>query len=224
MSQVWLANGWEGPRPPPRCRLSAHGVMMRCTAPRPTARRGVVGVGDVVMAGLVAQWRPAWRAVQLKVRRQQRPQSREPRSCALMGYITKPGMGASMVARWPVPGCAQARASRVMSSSDPLPSTVNRGRARIGFFRAARRSFCRALGSGSTAAPPDAGPAQPAVPSGKVKVLHRVHLQHAGGWLHHVRVHGAHIGRMRFQAGERVGRRGGRGHWRCPVLWGQKLG
>ncbi|MNW02944.1 hypothetical protein D3C71_1988060 [compost metagenome] len=52
------------------------------------------------------------------------PTKSRPCSWALIGYMTKPGMGASMVARWPVPGCAQANASKVMSSSEPLPSTM----------------------------------------------------------------------------------------------------
>ena len=56
------------------------------------------------------------------------PTKSSPCSWADSGYITKPGMGESMVARWPLPslstGCAQASASRVMSSSDPLPSTM----------------------------------------------------------------------------------------------------
>ena len=46
------------------------------------------------------------------------PWKARPCSCALIGYITKPGTGATMLA----PGMSQAMASRLMSSSEPLPS------------------------------------------------------------------------------------------------------
>ena len=52
------------------------------------------------------------------------PTKSRPCSLALMGYMTKPGMGASMVARPSAWGWAQARASSVMISSEPLPSST----------------------------------------------------------------------------------------------------
>jgi len=45
------------------------------------------------------------------------PVKPSPCNCALMPYMTKPGNGASTCA----PGRAQARATRLMSSSEPLP-------------------------------------------------------------------------------------------------------
>ena len=46
------------------------------------------------------------------------PWKARPCNCALMAYMTKPGTGATMLA----PGMSHAIASRLINSSEPLPS------------------------------------------------------------------------------------------------------